>query len=129
MTLGHLLRQMRESRGLSRLRAASESGMSSEHLRRLEVDSSRPSPEALSRLLRLYDLGRAQEDLAWTALAVSHIPEEVQEKVRVLPRSSSHASEADVIAAAMEWVELYYEPDGDDLKYLSAHIRAKLEKP
>lgn len=123
MSLGRYLRKQRDGARRPRQAVAHHVGISTEHLRRIEADNSRPSPGVLRDLLSLYDTGDKARQQAWLLLARSHLPEEVRKHVSVHPVELVES----IIAAAMEWAELYYETDKDDQKYLQTHIKSKLE--
>lgn len=123
MKLGAHLRKLREQLRTSREAAASRIRCSTEHLRRIEADSSRPSPAVLQGLLDLYEASEKDVQAAWLTLARSYIPEELHTRVAI--HHPDHVNR--IVEATMEWAELYYELEGDDLKYLKTHIESKLE--
>lgn len=127
MNLGRKLRKLREELGLARHKAASEVGISTEHLRRIEADSSRPSPEVLENILQLYEVEGPDAERVWLNMARSYIPEPVRRRVVVSSGSMVSELRETIVDAAVEWLELYYEAEDNDLKYLRAHIQSKLE--
>jgi transcriptional regulator with XRE-family HTH domain len=81
--LGKLLTRLRErSPTPTRNEAALRADISAEHLRNIEADKSRPSPEVLSRLLALYDQPE-HSPLAWVYLAEALLPSAVAERVEI----------------------------------------------
>jgi len=84
-TLGKLLVMLRETSCTpNKNDTARLAGISAEHLRNIEADKSRPSPGVLSRLLTTYDSPDLEPN-AWVLLAKAYLPNEVEERVRVLP--------------------------------------------
>jgi hypothetical protein len=110
---------------MKRREVGSNIRLSTEHLRRIEADSSRPSPGVLQSLIDLYDI--EDPDRFWLLLARSHIPQEVLTHVTVAPRGLVSTITETVIEATLDWSELYFELEPDDQKYLRRHIQSKLE--
>lgn len=110
---------------MKRREVCSNIRLSTEQLRRIEADSSRPSPEVLQKLIDLYDI--EEPDRFWMLLARLHVPVEVLSHVTVAPRGLVSTITETVVEAAMDWSELYLELEPDDRKYLLRHIQSKLE--
>lgn len=89
MSLGEHLLAMRERVHFSRSYSSILGEITAEHLRNVEADKSRPSPEVLRKLLNAYDIDPDERVKAWVLLARSYLPTEVLDHVDVHPRTPS----------------------------------------
>lgn len=84
MGLGATLEELRTALDYTRATAADELQVSAEHLRNIERDKSRPSPQLLSSLIDLYDPPVEARQRLWVFLAEDLLPWAVRRHVRVV---------------------------------------------
>lgn len=83
MSLGEHLLFLRARDALGRSQVSANTSITAEHLRNVEADKSRPSPELVQRLLALYDTDVFDEAKAWLLLAEAILPPEVLARVEL----------------------------------------------
>ena len=116
-------RTLRGQAHLKRESMALGAGCSTEHIRKIELGKSRPSPELFARMLKTIDATPLEESRGWLLLAESHVPDKIRRYVEVHTTGAKKRA-AD---AAVEWIEMNLEmPDGEEY-FLRAHIEQRMK--
>lgn len=123
MTFGSYLKERRTFSSMRREDLARAVRCSVEHVRRIELGDSRPSPDLLEKMLAALDLTPKEETRLWLLLAESHLPDKIRQVVEVHPSGvAARAAEA-----AVEWVEMNLElPEGEE-PFFRAHVEQRMK--
>ena len=99
--------------------------VSNEHLRKVEKDITRPSPELLKNLLFELEAPEELQRQAHMLLVLSHIPEALRDTVEIHPPGAIRTA----VDTTVEWFFLLhgYEIDEADKKCLLAEVQRALE--